>query len=205
MFTTPDGPDAVRAAVEATLQRNEDHHRSSALPKLGLPTSWVGERQTGASSVHRSFSHSNDELDRSTATPDRQSETVELIHGSYPGGPWLAVAASNAPDDEFQPSLVAILRDEIQAVMPTASEPHPQGEYPVKKTTVYVRIDDEMVVLKGATYAGLTVARAALDGWTLTLKARDWPHDEPIELTRLDDVEPYLSGRRQAIHKAMDL
>jgi hypothetical protein len=209
MFTTPDGPDAVRAAVDATLQRNEEHHRNSALPKLGLPTNWVGERQTGASSVHRSFSHSGEELDRSTAVPDQQWEAVELIHGPYPDGPWLAVATSNAPADESA-SIAAVLREEIEALIPDSAPVWPEignlpESEPAKTVPINVRIDAAPVVLRGVTFEGITVARGEWQGLTLTVKSRDWPHDEPVELTRLDDVETYLSGRRQAIEQAMDI
>jgi hypothetical protein len=209
MFSTPDGAETLRAAVEQTLRRSEEQHRTSTLPRLGLPATWTGERQTGASSVHRSFS--GEDVDRSTATPDRQWETVELIHGVYPNGPWLAVATDDTPDGAVTSSLVSILRDEIEAVTPNSGTTPPpagtppQNEFPATTTTVQVRVDGELIVLSGVTFAGLTVARATLDGWTLTVKSRNWPHEEPIELTRLVDVEPYLTGRREAVLRAMKM
>jgi len=212
MFATPDDPDAVRAAVEETLERAEEHHRNSALPLLGLPTSWVGERQTGASSVHRSSSRSpDDELDGSSVVVERQWETVELIHGAYPDGPWLSVVVTNAPAEVMQTSLAAIVRDEQQAALPdsgpfgTQAGGQPQADDLVETTTVLAQVEGELVALEGVSLGGFTVARAVLDGWTLTVKSRGWPLAKPVQLTRLDDVEAYLSGRRRAVHEAMGL
>jgi hypothetical protein len=72
MFEASNDPDVVRSATEEELSRSEEHLRTTRLPTFGLPATWTGERQTGASSVHRSSSLTG-ELGGSVVRRGRQS------------------------------------------------------------------------------------------------------------------------------------
>lgn len=182
-----------RDLVERALQDEESLHRTSSVPKFGLPSEWAGIRQTGESSVRRSSTNGQ---------AVEQFEVIELVHGDLQAGPSLRVATGHH-DPNDQSELRGLLHDELRSIrqtVPGREDMDPESELAGSVVDrIAVVVGDSTAEFEVMSAASAAVGRAELGAYTVTLKARAWPITDELMLVAVADLDPYIDGRRRAV------
>ncbi len=162
------------------MARQEDWCRHTDLPLFGLPDSYVGLRMLG-------------DLDRAYEWEGRETtrvltgESYGLLHGDplSPSSPTLQVITSR----KSLPVPADLLSAE--ALRPGS---HIDMREPRPFTTT-VSLDGEEVEFEGLQVSGGWVLQASFESHGVTVVGVRFPLDDLL-LTRIRNVEPYVSGRR---------
>jgi hypothetical protein len=189
-----------RRAVERDHRQEVERFRAAPFPLYGLPPAWPGPRHLGGAEL-------------SWARGQRPVTTaLSLGHGDplTGQGPRLRVEVRV---EHVQAEHVLTVRSESRrdlaedlwlAAAPEAHAPAAHFDQLAAArrrpdpawSQVTVPVDGRPVGFAWLAEGRHWVARAGLDGRTLTLHARDLPV-ESVELVQVTDLEPYIEGQRR--------
>jgi hypothetical protein len=170
-------------------RREQELWASPPLPLYGLPPAWEGDCRTGG------YGASNKAI-----------TSMKIVHGDLVGkGPYLRVEVTTEPDRSCLPRSLA------EELWHRAMEP--PGEMSPSQTTrwlmarrrdiesrpdpewrtISIPVDGRAVAFSWLAEGRMWVAYANVEGFTVTLRARDMPI-ESIELERINDTRRYVEG-----------
>lgn len=168
---------------------HEHWYREAAIPIYGLPPSYGGPRMIGDS--QREYRDDHDGRGRQLVG----WQSLGLVHGNPVSGadPALQVITATMPG----PTAIDLLRAE--GLRPR-SDADPESTSPVHTT---VLVDSTPVDFDGIESGSCWVVQAQIGQHMVSAVGVHWPRDG-LELVRIEDPEPYISGRTDASHERLD-
>jgi hypothetical protein len=162
------------------MARQEDWYRHTDLPLFGLPGSYLGPRMLG--DADRAYESEGREPSRVLT-----GESYGLLHGDplSPGSSTLQAITSRKS--------LPVPADLLSAEALRPSSPIDLRE--PRPFTANVSLDGEEVAFDGLRVSDGWVLQASFDGHAVTVVAVRFPSDDLL-LTRIRNVEPYISDRR---------
>jgi hypothetical protein len=168
---------------------NEHWYREGTLPLYGLPPEWQGVRMIGG--AHREWRDDHD-----GRGPQRIGwESLGLGHGNPVSAvePWLHVITSTLPG----PTVAQILEAEKLREQP---DPSPEPTSPLRMN---IFVDASPIEFRGVESGHFQVGQASIGEYLLTVAGARWPLDG-LELVRIRDPEPYITGRSEFLRTLQD-
>jgi hypothetical protein len=166
----------------------EHWYRETALPLYGLPPEWPGVRMIGGGHRERRDDHDG-------RGPQQVGwESLGLGHGNpISVEPWLHVITSTLPG----PTVAQILEAERLSEEP---DPSPQPASPLR---VSIFVEATPIEFQGVESGHFQVGQASVGECLLTVAGARWPL-EGLELVRIGDPEPYITGRFEFLRALQD-
>jgi hypothetical protein len=163
---------------------HEHWYREAAIPIYGLPPSYGGPRMIGDS--QREYRDDHDGRGRQLVG----WQSLGLVHGNPVSGadPALQVITATMPG----PTAIDLLRAE--GLRPR-SDADPESTSPVHTT---VLVDSTPFDFDGIESGSCWVVQAQIGQHMVSAVGVHWPRDG-LELVRIEDPEPYISGRAEFI------
>ncbi len=189
----------LRAGPErdAAIQRMRNHWaaqdaalRRGSFPVVGLAPPFPGPVALGG-----------------TESVNGEVTRVGLLYGGHDpaAGPRVTVSTAPAPRDAESLPVADVLRDALQDVLrDETDDADVLPDRAVAEVTVLLDGVPQVTHTLGNEQGWAAITRVGIDGVALlvTIAAHGWPLSE-LRLAHVDDLEPFLAGRRERVEAAL--